>query len=57
MCLSDFAHCGLNQSLLCSWIYTDTMQSIDHNWLEGSNMMAFFTDQYCSIKALAAMHI
>lgn len=41
------------------WIQTDTVQSTDrdHNWLESSYRMAFFSDQYCSVKALAAMHI
>lgn len=38
--------CGLNRSPLLSWILTDTMQSTDrdHDWLEGSNRMAFFSD-------------
>lgn len=44
------------------WLWSeqkDTMQWTDRDkdWLEGSNWMAFFGDQYWSIKALTAMHI
>lgn len=55
-CADERRVCGFGASL---WIWTDLFWGVDgnQNWLESSNGMAFLTDQYCNIKALASVHI